>query len=118
MDSESLDFYFILMQCNAFVMHTLLSAAVAGHPFLSRSCSTCWAACEAVPQGPTWRHSHLMEPTPVSRLDAWPEAKLGVAAALAVPCRSSRAVSVASTPGAPPSSPVDSLLCGEAPALQ
>lgn len=40
-----------------------------------------------------------MEPTPVSRLDMWPEAtKLDVAVALAVPCRSSRAASVASTP--------------------
>lgn len=87
------------MQCNASVMHTFLSTAVAVYPFLSQSCSMCWAACEVVPDGPTWRHSHLMESTPVSRLDVWPEAnKLDVAAALAVPCRSSREASVASTP--------------------
>ena len=50
----------------------------------------------------------------MSRLDMWPKAhKLHVAGALAVSSRSSRAVSVASTPGARPGFPVDRLLWGK-----
>lgn len=52
--------------CSAFVMHTFLSPAVAVYPFLLQSSSMRWAACEVVPDGPTWRHSPLTEPPPVS----------------------------------------------------
>lgn len=98
------------MQCNAFVMHPFLSPSVAVYPFSSMR----WAACEVVPDGPTWRHSPLTEAPPMSRLDMWPKAhKLHVAGALAVSSRSSRAVSVASTPGARPGFPVDRLLWGK-----